>query len=47
VLPEHLANEKRLLAGLDSTTQHDLARLLGELALALGDRPRRRVAARN
>jgi len=47
VLPEHLANEKRLLAGLDSTTQHDLARLLGELALALGDRPRRHVAARN
>ena len=47
VLPEHLANEKRLLAGLDSTTQHDLARLLRELALALGDRPRRHVAARN
>jgi DNA-binding MarR family transcriptional regulator len=38
VLPDHLANEKRLLAGLDATTQRDLARLLKETALALGDR---------
>lgn len=38
VMPDHLANEKRLLAGLDSTTQQDLARLLRQAALALGDR---------
>jgi DNA-binding MarR family transcriptional regulator len=41
VLPDHLANEKRLLAGLDTTTQRDLARLLKDAALALGDRPGR------
>ena len=40
VMPDHLANEKRLLAGLDSTTQGDLARLLRQAALALGDRAR-------
>jgi len=38
VMHDHLANEKRLLAGLDSTTQHDIARLLRQAALALGDR---------
>jgi DNA-binding MarR family transcriptional regulator len=38
VMPDHLANEQRLLAGLDSTTRHDLARLLRLTALALGDR---------
>lgn len=38
VMPDHLANEERLLAGLDSTTKQDLARLLRQAALALGDR---------
>jgi len=37
-LPEHLANEKRLLAGMGSQTQLDLARLLRSLAVTLGDR---------
>jgi len=38
VMPDHLANEQRLLAGLDTAAQHDLARLLRQTALALGDR---------
>jgi DNA-binding MarR family transcriptional regulator len=46
VLPDHLANEKRLLAGLDADAQHDLARLLRQAALALGDRPGRPTPAR-
>jgi hypothetical protein len=33
--------EKRLLAALDTTAQCDLARLLRDAALALGDRPER------
>ena len=46
VMHDHLANEQRLLAGLDSTTQHDLARLLRQAALALGDRAGRLRQAR-
>lgn len=45
VMPEHLANERRLLAGLDDTTTNELSRLLNEVALMLGDRPRRLAPA--
>lgn len=45
VMPEHLANEHRLLAALDHTAAGELARLLRETALALGDRPIRRAAS--
>jgi DNA-binding MarR family transcriptional regulator len=37
ILPEHLANEERLLAGVTGTARGDLARLLRVLALSLGD----------
>jgi DNA-binding MarR family transcriptional regulator len=47
VMPDHMANEKRLLAGMDSTTQQDLAGLLRQAALALGDRAGRYQAAQH
>jgi DNA-binding MarR family transcriptional regulator len=47
ILPEHVANEQRLLIGLSNPERAELARLLEDLALSLGDeaappRPRRR-----
>jgi len=47
IMHDHLANERRLLAGLDGATQHDLARLLRQAALALGDRAGRQQPARH
>ena len=42
VLPEHLANEERLLRGLAAGQRGDLARLLEALAVSLGDEGRGR-----
>jgi DNA-binding MarR family transcriptional regulator len=47
VMAEHLANEKRLLAALDTTHRCDLARLLRDFAIVLGDRPARRIMVTN
>jgi DNA-binding MarR family transcriptional regulator len=49
ILPEHVANEQRLLSGLSTRERAELARLLEELAVSLGDAadarlPRRRRA---
>jgi DNA-binding MarR family transcriptional regulator len=42
VLPEHIANEERLLRDLDAEEQRELARLLEKLAVALHDTATRR-----
>lgn len=49
VLPEHAANERRLLGELDNKQRAELAGLLETLAIALGDdeRPRLRAGARH
>lgn len=44
-LPEHVANEQRLLSGLSSKERAELARLLETLAVSLGDEPDARVRA--
>jgi DNA-binding MarR family transcriptional regulator len=48
ILPEHTANEERLLTKLNTKERAELARLLRALAIALGDDAdaRRRGAAR-
>lgn len=37
ILPDHMANEDNLLGGLDDRERAELARLLEELAVSLGD----------
>jgi DNA-binding MarR family transcriptional regulator len=44
-LPEHVANEKRLLGGLSTKSRAELARLLEMLAISLGDDDKSRRAA--
>jgi DNA-binding MarR family transcriptional regulator len=45
-LADHVANQKRLLGGLDRKECTELARLLEKLALSLGDRSEQRVTRR-
>lgn len=40
ILPEHSANERRLVGGLSATKRAELARLLESFAVALGDTAR-------
>jgi hypothetical protein len=42
VLPDHIANEERLLRDLNPSARKDLARLLEKLALTLHDTATRR-----
>ena len=44
ILPEHVANEARLLGDLTSRERAELGRLLEKLALSLGDRADARVS---
>jgi DNA-binding MarR family transcriptional regulator len=46
ILPEHVANEQRLLGELSNKERADLAGLLEALAVSLGDEPDARVRAR-
>lgn len=41
ILPEHVANQRRLVSGLRKSEQAELARLLAALAVSLGDEPAR------
>jgi DNA-binding MarR family transcriptional regulator len=45
VLPDHIANEERLLRDLNTNERRDLARLLEKLAVALHDTARQRLQA--
>jgi DNA-binding MarR family transcriptional regulator len=45
ILPEHIANEERLLSELSSKERAELAGLLETLALSLGDRADARMRA--
>lgn len=42
LLPDHIANEERLLRDLNTNERRELARLLEKLAVALHDTPRKR-----
>jgi DNA-binding MarR family transcriptional regulator len=45
-LAEHVANQQRLLSGLERKERAELARLLEKLAVSLGDQAERRAARR-